>query len=155
MRRGLRDGIVKSTIDGLNAPFEQFYLDSWAIIPYFQWKIKGGKEPQVIDYLKRIVIKKVISDLVKKETNKKIMKDYNKDITKSMWDECLNYLNVACIGNLLQLSPTTPDEFDDAHIAIARNLNKCIILTGDKDLIQKDKGIVWYYGKVRQIHSAT
>jgi len=151
----MRDGMVKSIIDSLNAPFEQFYLDSWAIIPYFIWKLKGKKEPQVIDYLKRVVVKKVVSDLVKIETNNIIRKRYNKDITNKMWQDCFNYLNIACIGNPLNLSPSTPDEFDDAHLATARNLNNCIIITDDIDFVEKNPDIVWKYGKIRHIHSDT
>lgn len=155
MRRGLRDGLIKSTIDELNAPFKQLYLDNWVFIPYFKWMIKGGKEPQVIDYLRRIIVKKVISDVVKIETNNKIKEKYNKDITNKMWQDCFVYLNLTSIGNPLQLSPTTKDEFDEAHFTIARSLNSCIIVTGDKIFIQKHPDIVWYYGKVRQIHSDT
>ena len=50
MKRQLLDGLIKSTVDGLNQPFKQFYLDSWVIIPYFIWKKNGGLEPQVIYY---------------------------------------------------------------------------------------------------------
>ena len=155
MRRGLKDGLVKSTIDGLNAQFEQFYLDSWVLIPYFEWKINGGSEPQVIDYLKRVVVKKVISDLVKIETNSKIKEKLHRDITENMWKECFDYLKLNCIGNPLNLSPTTPEEFDDAHLSTAQKLNNCIIITGDKKLIEKCPDVVWFYGKVRQIHSDT
>jgi len=155
MERGLRDGLVKPTINGLNAPFEQLYLDSWVIIPYFKWKINGGKEPQVIDYVKRILVKKVISDLVKTETSKKIKKELDKNITDDMWKECIDYLKLDCIGNPLNLSPTTPAQFDDAHLKTARTLHKCIILTGDKKLIMRDPKIVWSYKKLRQIHSNT
>jgi predicted nucleic acid-binding protein len=153
MRRGLKDGLVKATQDGLNAPFEQFYLDSWVLIPYFEWKIRNGNEPQVIDYLKRTIVKKIISKLVKIEVSNKIKEKLGVDITEDMWEDCFGYLKLDYIGNPLNLSPTTPEEFDGAHLSTAKSLDNCVIITGDKKLIEKSPEIVWFYGKVRQVQS--
>lgn len=155
MKRGLNDGIVKSTLDGLGAPFEQFYLDSWIVFPFFRWKIIGGNEPQVVDYIKRTVVKKVITNLVLDEVNEKMISKYKIEIDESGIKEFYDYLDVTNIGNPLNLKPTTADEYDDAHLETARSLPKCIIITGDNGLIRKDPSIVWFYGKVRQVQSVT
>jgi hypothetical protein len=155
MMRGLKDGLVKATIDGLNTPFEQFYLDSWVIYQYFNWKLKERPEPETISYIRQVRVRKIISDLVKIEINNKIKEDFEINITDAMWETCLTYLNLYCIGNPLNLSPTNPNEFDEAHLATATSLNKCIIITGDQALIEKNPSIVWDYGEVRKVHSNT
>lgn len=155
MKRGLRDGLVKSTIDGLNPPFEQLYIDSWVTVDYFRYKKQNKKIPQKIDYLKRTVFKKVVSDLVILETTRKIKERFKIILSEKDWKEFFQELNVNNIGNPLNLSASTPDEFDDAHIKNARNLQNCIIMTWDSNLLKKAPDIAWSYGKIRQIHSNT
>ena len=155
MKRGMRDGLVKSMKDGLNPPFEQLYFDSWVTVDYFRWKKQGGNTPQKINFLRKVVVRKVISELVKIETNNALKDKYGLILQESDWKLFCEDLGVTDIGNPLNLSPITSDDFDDAHIKIAKSLKKCVIVTWDSDFCEKAPDVAWKYGKIRQVHSDT
>lgn len=150
--RQLNDGLVKSTQDGLGASFSKVYLDSWVAIAWLKWKIKNKVKPHVIDYIERVVYEKIVSDLVKKEVAIVSKRDFNIELSEELWKEFLSSLNVKNIGNPLNLNPEDSNDFDDSHIKTAKTQKDTIIVTGDKQMISKDD-IVWYYGKLRKIHS--
>jgi len=155
MKRVMEDGLVKATHDGLGSLFDVIYIDTLIAIAYFKSKIKGGSKPQVIDYLERTVFRKITSDLVKNELVKVLSRDFNYTLNEFEWNEFLKSLKLRNVGNPLNLTPSSSDEYDDAHLKTAKTFNKCIIVTGDKKFIAKDPTAVWFYGKLRQVHSSS
>jgi predicted nucleic acid-binding protein len=147
--RQIKDGLVKSIQDGLGAKFKKIYLDSWVAVAWLKWKLKNKTKPQVIDYLEKVVCEKIVSDLVKEELKIVSKRDFKKEFAENLWNEFLKSLNLKNIGNPLNLNPKDKEEYDNAHIKMAKSMKETIIVTGDKGMIKKDD-IVWSYWRLRK-----